>query len=135
LPHSLLRKHENPKGSCPPERAREPTGVSSLRARPVEDPKKASKCLGHESQVCFATHTSFGILDLGASKTVIGSECLPDLIRNLDASIRKQLTHCPCHVTFRFGNEATLSSRQALVIPIGNLKLKVAIVPGEPHFY
>ena len=33
-----------------------------------------------------------------------------------------------------FGNEATLSSRQALVIPIGKLRLKVAIVPGGTPF-
>ena len=32
------------------------------------------------------------------------------------------------------GNEATLTSSQALVIPIGNLRLKIAIVPGGAPF-
>ena len=35
---------------------------------------------------------------------------------------------------FRFGNQATLNSSQALVIPIGPLSLKIAIVPGGTPF-
>ena len=133
--HNLPRKSESQKEHGVPERSVEPVKVSSPFASQVEEPSRASEpCQSSDSQVCFATHSSYGILDLGASKTVIGSECLPDLIRSLDASIRKQLTRCPCHVTFRFGNEATLSSRQALVIPIGKLRLKVAIVPGGTPF-
>ncbi|CAL1138230.1 unnamed protein product [Cladocopium goreaui] len=34
--------------------------------------------------VCFATHTTFGVLDLGASKTVIGSDHVKSLICSLD---------------------------------------------------
>ncbi|CAL1167081.1 unnamed protein product [Cladocopium goreaui] len=122
-----------------------PTAMTAMdriqrNARPrsevsLEAPRQASASPNlSESQVCFATHASYGILDLGASKTVIGSECLPELIRSLDADTQKQLTRCPCHVTFRFGNEATLSSKQALVIPLGKLLLKVAIVPGGTPF-
>ena len=81
-------------------------------------------------QACFASHGSYGILDLGASKTVIGSDNVAELIQSLDPDIRRQLTRCPCNITFKFGNQATLTSQQALVIPIGYLKLKVAIVKG-----
>jgi len=83
---------------------------------------------------CFASHGSFGILDLGASKTVIGSDNVAELIQSLDSDIRRQLTRCPCNITFKFGNQATLTSQQALVIPIGFLKLKVAIVNGGTPF-
>ena len=83
-----------------------------------------------DDPICFATHDACGVLDLGASKTVVGSEHVGTLIRSLEDSVRSQVSRCACRITFRFGNEATLTSSQALVIPIGNLRLKIAIVPG-----
>ena len=74
------------------------------------------------------------MLDLGASKTVVGSEHVGTLIRSLEDGVRSQVSRCACRITFRFGNEATLTSSQALVIPIGNLRLKIAIVPGGTPF-
>ena len=84
--------------------------------------------------ICFATHTSFGVLDLGASKTVIGSSHVKSLICSLDQSLQNRLTRCKCNITFRFGNQGTLTSDQALVVPIGDLMLKIAIVPGNTPF-
>jgi hypothetical protein len=78
-----------------------------------------------DMHACFASHGSHGVLDLGASKTVIGSEGIVELIQSLDERTRSQLSRCPCRVTFGFGNQATLTSDQALVIPIGSMKLKV----------
>ena len=37
-------------------------------------------------------------------------------------------------MVFRFGNQGTLESQHALVVPIGPLKLKIAIVPGRTPF-
>ena len=51
----------------------------------------------------FATHSSFAVLDLGASKTVIGADHVQGLIEGLDPAIRKNLSHCECDVTFRLG--------------------------------
>ena len=51
----------------------------------------------------FASHDSFGVVDLGATKTVIGSDNLPTLIQSLHPEIRKNLQRCKCQVTFRFG--------------------------------
>ena len=82
----------------------------------------------------FATHSSLGVVDLGATKTVIGSNLVADLINNLHPNIRKNLQQCPCHVTFRFGNHSTLQSEQALVVPLQDLLLKIAIVPGSTPF-
>ena len=52
----------------------------------------------------------------------------------VDDVIKKQVTRVKCHVTFKFGNEGTLQSEHALVIPIGPLKLKIAVVPGGTPF-
>ena len=84
--------------------------------------------------VCFATHDAYGVLDLGASKTVIGSEHVKCLIRSLDEETRARLSRCPCQVTFKFGNQGTLTSSQAIVVPIGHLRLKIAIVEGGTPF-
>ena len=83
---------------------------------------------------CFATHGSYGVVDLGATKTVIGSALLPDLINNLSSEVQQTLTRCSCSITFRFGNHGILQSSQALVIPIQGFLLKVAIVPGSTPF-
>ena len=86
------------------------------------------------SETCFATHGSFGVVDLGATKTVIGSQLVGDLISNLQPHVQQQLTRCPCRIAFRFGNHGILESSQALVVPIFGLKLKIAIVPGSTPF-
>ena len=44
-----------------------------------------------EAQACFASHGTFGVLDLGASKTVIGSDGVKDLIQQLDVETRSRL--------------------------------------------
>lgn len=66
----------------------------------------------------FASHGSCGILDTGATKSVVGSKLLPSLIESLPAEIREQLFRTSCDITFRFGNQGTLDSQQALVIPL-----------------
>ena len=83
---------------------------------------------------CFATHGSFGVVDLGATKTVIGSDLVQGLIQSLNPTVRKTLSRCSCSITFRFGNQGVLQSTQALVIPIHGFLLKVAIVPGSTPF-
>lgn len=77
---------------------------------------------------------NFGILDTGATKTVIGSNLIKPLLDSLDPDVRKQVRKGSCEVTFRFGNLDTLESKHALIIPIGPMHLKVAIVPGNTPF-
>eukprot|EP00435_Cladocopium_sp_Y103_P049233 s274_g14.t1 len=83
--------------------------------------------------ILFTTHGTKGILDTGATKSVIGSKLLPAFIESLPAEVRKQLFRTKCEITFRFGNAGTLDSQQALVIPLQSigLGLKIAIVDGE----
>ena len=82
----------------------------------------------------FVSHGCSGVVDLGASKTVIGSDHLTKLIQSLDSETRSRLQRCPCHMNFRFGNQGILSSSQALIVPIGKAKVKIAIVPGKTPF-
>ena len=86
-----------------------------------------------EESAYFSTHGTCGILDTGATKSVVGSKLLPSLIESLPDHVRKQLSRTTCAITFRFGNQGTLDSQQALVIPFKSigLGLKIAIVPGE----
>ena len=102
----------------------------------VQVPRKvfASRVGQSEDCVLFATHGSCGVLDLGATKTVMGSNFIPEFLQGLSPSIRKQVSRCQCKVTFRFGNQGTLTSDHALVIPVGNLNLKIAIVKGSTPF-
>ena len=83
---------------------------------------------------CFATFGCHGVVDLGATKTVIGSNLVRDLIFSLHPEIQKKLKRCPCKVTFRFGNLGFLHSEQALVVPVQGYQLKIAIVPGSTPF-
>ena len=109
--------------------------IDVRRTSNTEDPGPAHVNHSENSQcILFATHGTWGVLDLGASKTVIGSNHVAELIDGLDDVIKKQVTRVKCHVTFKFGNEGTLQSEHALVIPIGPLKLKIAVVPGGTPF-
>ena len=90
---------------------------------------------GLDEPVCFASHSSFGVVDLGASKTVIGNKSVQELLDALDPKARSQCYRTPCVVNFRFGNQGLLTSQWALVIPLNEkLHLKVAVVPGNTPF-
>ena len=148
---SLLRNDEAPPSikSCPevrsvpsPHKTGRPSGFVEVHGHRKMHPRVETKRLvspkvvvGAEvNPICFATHTTYGVLDLGASKTVIGADHVKSLICSLDQSLRSRLTRCKCNITFRFGNQGTLNSDQALVVPIGDLMLKIAIVPGSTPF-
>jgi hypothetical protein len=79
----------------------------------------------------FATAGTTGVLDLGASQTVVGSEQVPELLANLPEWVRQRTRRCPCNLTFRFGNHQTLASRHALVLPLGQQTFRIAVVEGK----
>ena len=113
-----------------------PQGCPKFVMSPVEKFTKDTQkhACQNEHPVCFATYDAYGVLDLGASKTVIGSNHVASLIRSLDEDSRAKLSRCSCQITFKFGNQGTLTSQQALIVPIGQLRLKVAIVEGDTPF-
>ena len=90
-----------------------------------------------DTQICdvhFATAGTVGIVDLGASQTVIGDAQVKELIQNLPEKIQNQIQRTTCNLTFRFGNQQTLTSRHALLLPLGHAKFRIAIVPGRNPF-
>ena len=94
------------KGNAPSLRSDQPalaaSRVHDMRAaEPVSEPANAEPTM-------FASHETFGILDTGATKSVIGSDLLPDLIKGLKPKIQQKLFRCQCSVTFRFGNRPRL---------------------------
>ena len=155
--HDRLRRHLRSDGaksehaeSCPhdsrpePKRQKSHFATPSARSHFANDVRRTSNTkdpgpvhVNHSEDtqcILFATHGTWGVLDLGASKTVIGSNHVAELIDGLDDDVKKQVTRVKCQVTFKFGNEGTLQSEHALVIPIGPLKLKIAVVPGGTPF-
>lgn len=103
--------------------------------RPID--RDASSLITDQSLVYAATACSrgtCGVLDSGATKTVIGSQHVADLIAGFEPHIRKRLQRDKCNITFRFGNQGTLDATHSLVVPLGSLLLQIAIVPGATPF-
>ena len=86
------------------------------------------------AQCLFASHGSLGVIDLGASQTVIGDRQVPELINALPSEIRAQVKRVACNLCFRFGNHQTLTSRHALSVPLGSGSFRIAVVPGNTPF-
>ena len=90
-----------------------------------------------DSKICpslFASSGSIGVVDLGASQTVIGSQQVPELLSQLPVWVRKQVKRVPCNLIFRFGNHQTLVSRHALLLPLGSQRFQIAVVEGPTPF-
>ena len=126
------------------ERTAASTESESSRLNPISSLSKAvqgkgeSKSLHEETESgdlsLFATHGTYGVMDSGATRTVIGSDFVAELLQNLDPEIRRQVKRCKNETTFRFGNLGTLKSTQAIVVPLGTLLLKIAVVKGSTPF-
>ena len=101
----------------------------------LNEPKSPMPGVSNASaEVLFATHDTWGILDTGATKTVMGSEFVSSFLKSVHASVRSKIRRCPCDVTFRFGNQGTLKSVHAMVVPMCGYELKIAVVPGATPF-
>eukprot|EP00434_Breviolum_minutum_P045152 symbB.v1.2.040420.t1/scaffold7218.1/size12596/1 len=86
----------------------------------------------HESY--FASSGTVGVVDLGQSQTVIGSQQIPELLQRLPTVVRNQVKRTDCNLVFRFGNHQTLTSRHAILLPILNTWFRIAIVDGNTPF-
>ena len=82
----------------------------------------------------FATTGSIGIVDLGASQTVVGDHQIGEILQSLPEQIRERVKRTTCNLTFRFGNQQTLCSRHAILLPLGETFFRIAIVPGKTPF-
>jgi hypothetical protein len=78
------------------------------------------------------------ILDTGASRSVIGIEHVPSVLRKLPPSIREQIREVPSQIGFRFGNNQVEHSFKQLQIPLEHgrqrIWLLVEVVPKATPF-
>ena len=93
-------------GNAPSLRSDQPA-LAASRVHDMRAPEPVSE-LANAEPTMFVSHETFGILDTGATKSVIGSDLLPDLIKGLKPKIQQKLFRCQCSVTFRFGNRPRL---------------------------
>eukprot|EP00435_Cladocopium_sp_Y103_P015268 s676_g3.t1 len=82
----------------------------------------------------FATSGTVGVVDLGTSQTVIGSEQVPEMLSQLPTWVRQQVRRCPCNLVFHCGNHQTLVSKHAMVFPLGKMSFRIAVVDGKTPF-
>ena len=87
-----------------------------------------------ESPNLFCSSGTIGVVDLGASQSVIGSEQLQELLQQLKPDIRKSIRKQKVDLVFRFGNNQTLQSSVAVVFPLHREWIRVAVVPGKTPF-
>ena len=87
-----------------------------------------------EADTWFASHDTWGILDTGATKTVMGSNHVKGFLNALSPEVKKQIQRTSCDIMFRFGNQGTLQAVHALVVPLAGMKLKIAVVEGATPF-
>ena len=85
-------------------------------------------------ETLFASTGTVGVVEIGASQTVIGDKQVPELLSQLPSEIRQQVRQVKCNLVFRFGNHQTLVSKRAILMPLGKVSFRIAIVPGQTPF-
>ena len=113
--------------------------LQSLKARLSPQPVKHEcpiRAMPDESNVdcLFVSHGPFGIVDLGASQTVIGSHQVSDLLQQLPPKIRDAVRKVPCRTVFRFGNSSTVQSDHAILVPLQQWYVRICVVPSQTPF-
>ena len=79
----------------------------------------------------FASHGTHGIVDLGASMSVIGENQFKELCKSLPSAVLHAMKEAPCQVSFRFGNISTVNGTRAIYFPVGSKWIKVVIVSDQ----
>ena len=95
-----------------------------------QEPKVFSKF----AETCFVSHGPFGIVDLGASQTVIGRRQIQELLSCLPESLRAKVKSVPCNTVFRFGNSSTVECHEARLVPLSKWFIKLCVVDSETPF-
>lgn len=80
------------------------------------------------------SHGPFGILDLGASQTVIGKQQVQEVLQGLPAEVAKRVQKVPCDTIFRFGNNSTVNCQYALLVPLAQWHVKICVVNSKTPF-
>ena len=106
----------------------------------AECPSHAHEQAKTDSQFALTATTdgSFAVLDTGASRSVIGSELVHSLIKDLPAHVQQSVKQVPSQVGIRFGNNQVSYSHAQLRIPMygprKDIWLLVEVVKGSTPF-
>lgn len=107
----------------------------SVREIPAAIPKSEhSMKPTDEHHTMLASQGSFGIVDLGASQSVMGLQQKTEFLESLPASVRERTYECKADMSFRFGNNSRIHCSTALVAPIGPIWIKIALVASHTPF-
>ncbi|CAE7832309.1 unnamed protein product [Symbiodinium sp. CCMP2592] len=78
------------------------------------------------------THGAEGVLDTDASRTVVRSRRVNNILQGLPSQCRDRARKARSDVTFRFGNSGTLTAEHALLLPTAeDTWIRVEVVPGD----
>lgn len=83
------------------------------------------------ADVNFVSHGPFGILDLGASQTVIGKQQVNEVLQGLPSEIAQRVQKIPCDTVFRFGNNSAVNCQYALLVPLAKWYVKICVVNSQ----
>ena len=99
----------------------------------VKSPSSVQNAVQVE-ETLFATSQSVGILDLGASQTVMGQHQVSEFLQTLPEDVRSRVFEQAVQMSFRFGNNSTVPCEKALLVPVDRFWIKIAIVPSKTPF-
>jgi len=103
--------------------------------KPDVSPKDVTSSMyAQPCETMFATAKTLGILDLGASQTVMGRHQLDDFLRGLPEPVRSKVFEQPVEMSFRFGNNSVVPCNRAIFVPIDKFWIKIAIVESRTPF-
>ena len=127
--------------SCSVPRSRARSLMADHPALRVSRRWKDSECLPHECLAASCDKPCHAILDTGASRCIIGEKVLEQLRQHLPPEIDSQVKQVPSSVTFRFGNNQSLTSSYRIQIPLlrqdntpRKIWLAIEVVPGSTPF-
>ena len=86
------------------------------------------ECLHSSLDMENVKQAGLAILDTGASRSVVGLDVLPHVLKSLPPCVRDQVKEKPSHIGFRFGNNQVTYSQKQVHIPIFTNAHKIWIV-------
>ena len=96
------------------------------------------ECLSSTVNPDRANSQGLAIVDTGASRSVIGIDHVPSMLKGLPQNVQKSVRECPSKVGFRFGNNQIEYSFKQIQIPIETstkrIWLLIEVVPKATPF-
>ena len=98
------------------------------------EPESAPVPADEADVAMFVSHGLYGIVDLGASQSIIGRQQVHALLSCLPEEVKMKVREVSCSTTFRFGNSSTVNCRHALLIPLSRWLVKICVVDSQTPF-